>query len=62
MSFLLLIIAYLAFMWCFLQFGKRYPKALYALVPVVAFGLVAAYSVGLLADCEQPFCVNIAER
>jgi len=45
-----------------LQFGKRYPKALYALVPVVAFGLVAAYSVGLLADCEQPFCVNIADR
>lgn len=26
MSFLLLIIAFLAFMWCFLQFGKRYPK------------------------------------
>lgn len=30
--------------------------------PVVAFGLVAAYSVGLLADCEQPFCVNIAKQ
>jgi hypothetical protein len=57
-----MMLAFLASMWCFLQFGKRYPKALYAMVPVVAFGLVAAYGVGLIAGCEQPFCVNIAEQ
>lgn len=62
MKILLLVIVIPACAWCFLQFGKRYPVMAHLMVPVAALGLLAAYGVGLLAGCEQPFCATFLDR